>query len=81
MCKKAYDLDVKLLIDAEESWMQDAADDLALEMMREYNKEKAVIFNTLQMYRWDRMEYLKSTTCEAIIILWCCKVSMQSDGL
>ncbi len=58
-CKKAYDLDVALLIDAEESWMQDAADDLVEEMMRKYNKEKAVVFNTLQMYRWDRMDYLK----------------------
>ena len=58
-CKKAYDLDVALLIDAEESWMQDAADDLVEAMMRKYNKEKAVVFNTLQMYRWDRMDYLK----------------------
>ena len=57
--KKAYDLDVALLIDAEESWMQDAADDLVEEMMRKYNKDKAIVFNTLQMYRWDRMDYLK----------------------
>ena len=57
--KKAFDLDVALLIDAEESWMQDAADDLVEEMMRKYNKEKAIVFNTLQMYRWDRMDYLK----------------------
>jgi proline dehydrogenase len=47
------------LIDGEESWMQDAADDLATNMMRKYNKEKAIVFNTLQMYRWDRMDYLK----------------------
>ncbi|WP_222984112.1 proline dehydrogenase family protein [Flagellimonas meishanensis] len=59
VCKKAYDLDVSLLIDAEESWMQKAADDLALQMMRKYNKKKAVVFNTLQMYRWDRMDYLR----------------------
>lgn len=59
VCKKAHDLDVNLLIDAEESWMQQAADDIALDMMRKFNKEKAVVFNTLQMYRWDRMEYLK----------------------
>lgn len=59
-CKKAYDLDVSLLIDSEESWMQDAADDLVEQMMRKYNKEKPIVFNTLQMYRWDRMEYLKS---------------------
>ena len=58
-CKKAYDLDVALLIDAEESWMQDAVDDLVEEMMRKYNKEKAVVFCTLQMYRWDRMDYLR----------------------
>ncbi len=58
-CKKAYDLDVSLLIDAEESWMQDPVDQLVEEMMRKYNKEKAVIFNTLQMYRWDRMDYLE----------------------
>jgi proline dehydrogenase len=58
-CKKAYDLDVSLLIDAEESWMQDAADELVEEMMRKYNKEKAIVFNTLQLYRWDRLDYLK----------------------
>ncbi len=58
-CKKASDLDVALLIDAEESWMQAAADQLVEKMMRKYNTEKAVVFNTLQMYRWDRMDYLK----------------------
>lgn len=58
-CKKAYDLDVSLLIDAEESWMQDAADQLVEEMMRRYNKEKAIVFNTLQLYRWDRLDYLE----------------------
>ncbi len=59
-CKKAHDLDVLLLIDAEESWMQDAADQLIEDMMRKYNKEKPIVFNTLQMYRWDRMDYLKN---------------------
>jgi proline dehydrogenase len=48
-----------LLIDGEESWMQDAADDLVTDMMRKYNKEKAIVFNTLQMYRWDRLDYLR----------------------
>ncbi|MCL6266040.1 proline dehydrogenase family protein [Flagellimonas myxillae] len=59
VCRKAHDLDVRLLIDAEESWMQQAADDITVDMMRKYNKDKAVVFNTLQMYRWDRMDYLK----------------------
>jgi proline dehydrogenase len=59
VCSTAHSNDVALLIDAEESWMQDAADDLVADMMRKYNKEKAIVFNTLQMYRWDRMDYLK----------------------
>ena len=60
VCKIAHDKDVALLIDAEESWMQDAADDLVEEMMRKYNKQRAIVFNTLQMYRWDRLDYLKN---------------------
>lgn len=59
VCKKAHDLDVSLLIDGEESWMQDAADQLAEDMMRKYNKKKAIVFNTLQTYRWDRLPYLR----------------------
>ena len=58
-CKKAHDLDVSLLIDAEESWMQGAADRLVEDMMRKYNKEKTIVFNTVQLYRWDRMDYMK----------------------
>lgn len=59
ICKTAHEKDVALLIDGEESWMQDAADDLVADMMRKYNKEKAIVFNTLQLYRWDRLDYLK----------------------
>ncbi|AWG22563.1 proline dehydrogenase [Flavobacterium faecale] len=59
ICKTAHQADVALLIDAEESWMQKAADDLILDMMRMYNKEKAIVYNTLQLYRWDRLDYLK----------------------
>jgi len=58
-CKKAYDLDVTLLIDSEESWMQDAADDLVEQLMANYNTEKAIVFNTIQFYRHDRMDYLR----------------------
>lgn len=59
VCKEAYRNNVALLIDGEESWMQDAADDLVTKMMQKYNKEKAIVFNTLQMYRHDRLAYLK----------------------
>lgn len=59
VCKTAHDKDVALLIDAEESWMQDAADDLVAGMMRKYNKQKPIVYNTLQLYRHDRMHYLR----------------------
>jgi len=65
VCALAKEKDVKLLIDAEESWMQDAADGLVTDMMRKYNTEKAIVFNTLQMYRWDRLDYLKQLHAEA----------------
>jgi proline dehydrogenase len=60
ICQVAYDCDVVLLIDAEETWMQGAADELCELMIEKYNKEKPIIFNTLQCYRWDRLDYLKS---------------------
>lgn len=58
--KVAHDSGISLLIDAEESWMQDAADELCERMMEKYNTEKPIVFNTLQCYRWDRLEYLKN---------------------
>ncbi|MEP2935516.1 MAG: proline dehydrogenase family protein [Gilvibacter sp.] len=64
-CTLAHQTDVVLLIDGEETWMQDAADDLCTKMMQEYNKEKAIVFNTLQCYRWDRLDYLKDAHLEA----------------
>ena len=65
VCKKAHDLGVSLLIDSEESWMQGAADELAEAMMKKYNKEKAIVSNTLQTYRWDRSDYLKKVHADA----------------
>lgn len=58
-CKLAKEKDVEMLIDGEESWMQNAADELCEEMMRRYNTEKPIVYNTLQLYRWDRLDYLK----------------------
>jgi proline dehydrogenase len=60
VCKLGKAKDVEILIDGEESWMQDAADTLVEDMMRIYNKEKAIVYNTLQLYRWDRLDYLKA---------------------
>lgn len=66
VCKTAFEKNVCLLVDGEESWMQNAADDLVEQMMRKYNKQKALIFNTLQMYRWDRLDYLKKLHARSI---------------
>ncbi|MBA6153586.1 proline dehydrogenase family protein [Gelidibacter maritimus] len=60
VCKLAKEKDVEILIDSEQSWMQDAADDLCEAMMRKYNTEVPVVYNTFQLYRWDRLEYLKA---------------------
>jgi len=54
-----YEKEECLLVDAEESWMQDAVDELMESLMEKYNKDKVIIFSTLQLYRHDRLEYLK----------------------
>ncbi|WP_405202385.1 proline dehydrogenase family protein [Dokdonia sp. LLG6352-1] len=65
ICKIAKERDVEVLIDGEESWMQGAADDMVAELMATYNKEKPIVYNTLQCYRHDRLEYLKKLHLEA----------------
>ena len=59
VCKKAYELDVKIYIDAEESWVQVAIDRLAEVMIKKYNSEKAIVYTTLQLCRNDKLNYLK----------------------
>ena len=59
VCKKAKAHDVAVLIDAEESWMQDACDVLITNLMIIYNTEKPIVYNTLQMYRYDRLAFLE----------------------
>ena len=56
---------VPLFIDAEESWIQSAIDDIVKQMMRKYNSKKAFIFNTIQMYKKDRIVYLKELFADA----------------
>lgn len=50
---------VKLFVDAEETWIQNTIDVWTEEMMTKYNKEEVIIYNTLQMYRTDRLDYLQ----------------------
>lgn len=59
LCQRAYDNNVRILVDAEDYCFQDAIDELTDEAMRKFNKERAIVFATLQMYRHDRMPYLR----------------------
>jgi len=58
ICKAGFESDVPVFIDAEESWIQDVIDRICESMMEKYNKQKAIVFNTLQMYRHDRIDFL-----------------------
>lgn len=59
ICDVAQDKGVGILIDAEETWIQDPIDRLAIELMKAYNKEKVVVYNTYQLYRNDRFHFLQ----------------------
>mgnify|MGYP003640402211 FL=1 len=58
LCSKAHELNVRIFIDAEDYAYQGVIDGLALEMMRKYNKERAIVYTTLQFYRWDAFDKL-----------------------
>jgi len=61
ICHIANENGVQVYIDAEESWIQNPIDSIASKMMARYNKEKAIVFNTFQMYRHDRLAFLKES--------------------
>jgi len=65
ICEYAYSVGQPVFIDAEDSWIQDAIDRLAIEMMEKYNRERPIVFNTIQMYRTDRLQYLKDSRRQA----------------
>lgn len=65
VCRAAYERNVRIFIDAEESWIQVAIDDLANEMMSKFNHQRPIVFNTFQLYRKDRLEYLMHSSLEA----------------
>ncbi len=58
ICHVASQKGVAVMFDAEESWIQNAIDHLVSLMMRRYNKEKVVVYNTFQLYRKDRLQFL-----------------------
>jgi len=61
ICEEAFNNNKPLFIDAEDSWIQKAIDDLANENMAAFNKKSAIIYNTFQLYRKDRLNYLKQS--------------------
>ena len=66
VCKAAYDNNIMVLIDAEESWVQQPVDDLTDAMMEKYNRKKVIVFNTFQLYRHDRLVYLQQSVERAM---------------
>ncbi|MEO6850755.1 MAG: proline dehydrogenase family protein [Mucilaginibacter sp.] len=59
ICTKAFETNVPVMIDAEETWIQNTIDHLALDMMRRFNKDNAIVYNTYQLYRHDKLTSLK----------------------
>lgn len=66
ICEKADEHRVGIFIDAEETWIQNPIDQLAMDMMSKYNHEKAIVYNTYQMYRKDSLQRLKSDHQKAL---------------
>lgn len=60
ICSMAFERNVPVMIDAEETWIQRTIDELALDMMRKYNKERVIVYNTYQMYRHDKLADMKA---------------------
>ena len=61
LCETAHEKNVGVLVDAEETWIQDPVDALTILMMDTFNKDKVTVYNTLQLYRWDRLKFLKDS--------------------
>jgi proline dehydrogenase len=61
ICRAAHEHKVPVFIDAEESWIQDAIDQMADAMMEKFNKEEPIVYNTYQLYRHDRLAFLKTS--------------------
>ena len=59
ICEVAAEKNIGVLIDAEESWIQDPIDRLSIEMMEVFNREKCIVYNTIQLYRHDRLNFLR----------------------
>jgi proline dehydrogenase len=59
ICRAAFEAGIPILIDAEETWIQNTIDRLAEDMMALFNKEHHIVYNTVQLYRHSRLEYMQ----------------------
>jgi proline dehydrogenase len=66
ICDTGFENNVPIYIDAEHSWIQNTIDEIAQSMMMKYNKERVMIYNTIQMYRTDRLDFLKKSHEQAV---------------
>jgi proline dehydrogenase len=66
ICAKAHQLKIPVLVDAEETWIQEPIDDLAYAMMAKYNKERAIVYNTYQLYRTASLKNLEEAHTIAV---------------
>jgi proline dehydrogenase len=67
ICASAAEKNIAVLVDAEETWIQDPVDVLCIQMMAEFNKEKVAVYNTVQLYRHDRLSFLKDMLEAAVL--------------
>ena len=67
ICSSAAEKNIAVLVDAEETWIQDPVDVLSIQMMAEFNKEKVAVYNTVQLYRHDRLLFLKDMLEAAVL--------------
>ncbi|GAB3530737.1 proline dehydrogenase family protein [Pontibacter brevis] len=66
ICQRCFEANVPVFVDAEESWIQETIDNLTYEMMALYNKDRAIVYNTYQMYRHDRLDVIKRDYATAV---------------
>jgi len=76
ICSRAYELGISIFVDAEESWIQDPIDTLVLQMMQKYNKERATVYNTYQLYLKSKLAHIKRDhkKCQEFGVVFGCKM-------
>src|SRR5262249_16505750 len=61
ICEKPAEKKIGVMIDAEETWIQDPVDALTMQMMEKFNRQKVIVYNTMQLYRSDRLQFVKDS--------------------